>query len=103
MKNQQEEISLLTKLNIMQVVGHIITLIGGVIILFAFMVQTPLLEEQERIIKRLKKKIMNLCSQITLVNIMTIIGSKKKRKNKLGKTEPEQNNFKAYLNKLNCK
>ena len=78
MKNQQEEISLLTKLNIMQVVGHIITLIGGVIILFAFMVQTPLLEEQERIIKRLKKKIMNLCSQITLVNIMTIIGSKKK-------------------------
>lgn len=80
MKNQQEEISLLTKLNIMQVVGHIITLIGGVIILFAFMVQTPLLEEQERIIKRLKKKIMNLCSQITLVNIMTIIGSKKTKK-----------------------
>ncbi|HHY06259.1 MAG TPA: hypothetical protein GX532_04700 [Clostridia bacterium] len=85
MKNQQEEISLLTKLNIMQVVGHIITLIGGVIILFAFMVQTPLLEEQERIIKRLKKKIMNLCSQITLVNIMTIIGSKKNEKTSLEK------------------
>jgi hypothetical protein len=62
MKNQQEEISLLTQLNIMQVVGHVITLIGGVIILFAFMAQTPLLEEQERIIKSLEKKIMNLCS-----------------------------------------